>query len=586
MKGAPRSDQFDDIYFSAENGLEETAYVFLQGNDLPAAWDSKEHFVIGETGFGTGLNFFSVWKLFEEMAEPDQRLDFISVEKYPLTPKEIKKALEPWQDFLGKRVDFFLKQYPIRVAGFHRIQVTSQITLTLIFDDINEAFPEINAGVDCWFLDGFTPAKNPDMWSETVFQQMARLSKNGATYATFTAAGDVRRGLEAAGFSVQKQKGFGHKRDMIAGVYKEQNKPIEKPLSRDARIAIIGGGLAGASCAYVLKQYGYEPVIYEAADSLAAGASGNDLGLYNPRFTAQRDEISAFYAPAYAQLIQLAKQAGDLVDYTPCGALHLLNTNDKRQRFLSMKKKWMWHEDHMQILNAEEASSIAGIEIQEDALYLPDSGSVSPLKLCEYYAQDVEVCFNSNITDINDLKEKAIIICNAHAAQNYKELSWLSMDAVRGQVSNVQATEKTKNLKCNINYGGYLSVSKDGNQSIGSTFEKWIEHDDIMDESHQHNIETLKKFMPQFIEEKFVVENGYAGFRTATNDRFPVVGRVPETKQVYVSVAFGSHGIVGSIAAAHYIADLIRQGPLSLPLKAANALIPQRFLDRQKRKTK
>ena len=586
MKGAPRSEQFDDIYFSAENGLKETNHVFLQGNNLPDAWKDKKHFVIGETGFGTGLNFFSVWKLFEETTLPEQKLDFISVEKYPLTPEEIKKALEPWKEFLGERVHQFLEQYPIRVAGFHRIQVSDQITLTLIFDDINESFPEVGAVVDCWFLDGFTPAKNPDMWSENVFEQMARLSKNGATYATFTAAGDVRRRLEATDFSVEKKKGFGHKRDMITGTYQGSGHSLDAALPKGERIAIIGGGLAGTSCAYVLKRHGYEPVIYEASNELAAGASGNNMGLYNPRFTAQRDEISDFYAPAYAQLIRLAKQAREAVEYTPCGALHLMNAPEKEKRLTSTARKWRWHSDHLSHLNSHEASKVAGIPINHDALYLKDSGSISPKKLCHFYAQNIEVRLNSTIENINELDYACIIICNASAAQNFKELSFLSLDPVRGQVSEVEAKGMAQKLKCNLLYGGYLSVSQNGVQTIGSTFEKWIDHDDVMEESHQHNIDTLKKFIPHLDDQEFNVKGGYAGFRTATNDRYPVVGPVPKTSHVYVSAAFGSHGIVGSLAAAHYIADLIRQGPLSLPLKVANALMPQRFLDRQKRKSK
>jgi len=217
MKGAPRSDQFDDIYFSAEDGLAETKHVFLGGNGLPQAWQGKKSFTICETGFGTALNFLSAWKLFEETANEGQTLDFISFEKYPLTPEVIKEALSPWADHFGERIERLCAEYPLRIAGFHRIKISSQITLTLIFDDVNDAISQLMASVDCWFLDGFTPAKNPDMWSETLFQNMARLSKNGATFSTFTAAGDVRRGLASAGFSVEKQKGYGRKRDMIAG---------------------------------------------------------------------------------------------------------------------------------------------------------------------------------------------------------------------------------------------------------------------------------------------------------------------------------------------------------------------------------
>lgn len=286
MKDVPISLQFDDIYFSKEDGLAETDHVFMQGNNLPIAWQDKSEFTICETGFGTGLNFFSVWKLFEETAKKNQVLDFISVEKYPLKPEEIKNYLSHWLGYFEGRIELLLEKYPIRVSGFHRIRINKQVTLTLIFDDIEQALPQIDANVDCWFLDGFTPAKNPDMWSDTLYQEMARLSVDGASFATFTASGEVRRGLENTGFDVQKRKGFGRKREMIVGQYKNKNKKVtHNKIKNNKRIAIIGGGLAGTSCAYVLKQYGFEPVIYEAGDKLAYGASGNEVGLYNPRFS-------------------------------------------------------------------------------------------------------------------------------------------------------------------------------------------------------------------------------------------------------------------------------------------------------------
>lgn len=584
MKGAPRSEQFDDIYFSAQNGLEETAHVFLKGNNLPQAWEGKESFTIAETGFGTGLNFFSVWKLFEETAGPDQVLDFISVEKYPLTPQAIKEALEPWQEFLENRIDVFLAQYPIRIAGFHRIKINKQITITLIFDDIEEALPCLEAQVDCWFLDGFAPVKNPNMWSDIVFKEMARLSKAEASYATFTAAGDVKRGLKAAGFSVQKQKGFGYKYDMIAGVFRGEGKIKKSSIKSGSRVAIIGGGLAGTSCAYVLKQYGYEPVIYEAADSLSSGASGNRLGLYNPRFSKLRDDLSDFFAPAYAQFIRNVKQAGEQVDYTPCGALHLMNVPDKEARLKSMASHWLWHDDHVEILSADKASEVAGIDLDCEALYLPDSGYVSPQKLCAYYARDVEVHLNTKIDDLSLLEEDIIILACGAKVQNFDVLSWLSIETVRGQVSILDETKKSKSLKSTLCYGGYLLPSVSGVHVTGSTFEKWIDHTDVTEGNHQDNIRTLKDNITILEGEEFRAQSGRAGLRAATNDRFPVVGAVPDQDGVYVSAAFGSHGLVGSITAAHYIVDLMRAGPLSLPSKTVKALSPQRFLDRARKR--
>ena len=596
MKDVLISERFDDIYFSKEDGLAETQHVFLDSNNLPDAWTGQDSFTIFETGFGTGLNFFSAWKLFEENSDTSQRLDFISVEKYPVKPDDILKALEQWLPFFKGRVENFIKLYPIRIAGFHRIQVTNQITLTLIFDDINEALPRINASVDCWFLDGFTPAKNPEMWTDILYKNMARLSVENASYATFTAAGNVRHGLEDVGFSVEKKKGFSHKREMIVGRF---NMPSSRrrtgsgKAGKDSdlrrndtgkKIAIIGGGLAGTSCAYVLKQHGFNPVIYEAGEQLGNGASGNNVGLYNPRFSKRRDALSDFFAPAYAQLIRVARQAGEYIDYNPCGALHLMNDDKKQIRYSEMARNWGWDDAHIKEVTADQASEIAGIELDHDALYLPDSGTVNPQKLCEYYAHDIEVHYNAPIQNITDLEEDIVILACASTVNKFSELSWLELENVRGQVSDVAVTDISKNLKCNLHYGSYISAQKNNVHSIGSTFEKWIDHTNVTEENHAENIHNLKSNISTLKRDNFKITGGRAGMRVATNDRFPVIGAVPNHQDIYVSTAFGSHGIVSSIMGAHVIADLVRGGSACLPEDVLYQLSPRRFIDRAAKK--
>lgn len=214
-KGTIISKEFGDVYFSVQDGLAETRHVFIEGNNLPTRWQGRENFTIAETGFGTGLNFLAAWQLFDETAKPDQKLDFISFEKYPLSVNEIREALTPWQ--FGERLEILLQNYPLRISGFHKLLLTDQITITLILGDINDMIPQLKASIDCWFLDGFKPSSNPEMWSDIVFANMNRLSRPGATFATFTAAGFVKRGLQNAGFNVHKIKGFGTKRDMLAG---------------------------------------------------------------------------------------------------------------------------------------------------------------------------------------------------------------------------------------------------------------------------------------------------------------------------------------------------------------------------------
>ncbi len=223
MSAPPRSKEFDDVYFSAQDGLAETRYVFLEGNNLVNQWKNNksdaDRFVICETGFGTGLNFLAAWKLFEETQGTPKALEFISFEKYPLSAPQIEKYLEPWADEFKGYLPALIKAYPLRISGFHKVVLSDRVTLIMIFDDVNSAMPQLEAGVDAWFLDGFKPATNPQMWSQTVFDEMARLSNSGASFATFTATGDVRRGLQLAGFDVRKVSGFGHKREMLVGEF-------------------------------------------------------------------------------------------------------------------------------------------------------------------------------------------------------------------------------------------------------------------------------------------------------------------------------------------------------------------------------
>ena len=218
MKGTIRSDQFDDVYFSVDDGLAETTHVFLEGNDLPAGFDAcGEDIVIVETGFGTGLNFLAAWRLFDEHRRKGQRLHFISFEQFPLSADEIRTALLPWENAFGSRIEDMLHVYPKIFEGRFSLPMDEDVSLTIYFWDVNDAIIDVQASVDFWFLDGFTPAKNPEMWTDLLFENMARLSRNGARFATFTSAGFVKRGLQSVGFDVSKRSGFGCKRDMLVG---------------------------------------------------------------------------------------------------------------------------------------------------------------------------------------------------------------------------------------------------------------------------------------------------------------------------------------------------------------------------------
>jgi tRNA 5-methylaminomethyl-2-thiouridine biosynthesis bifunctional protein len=217
----PYSTAFDDVYFSSDNGLLETEYVFLQGNHLPARWQTlgTTEFVIIETGFGTGLNFLCAVRLWLEAMPQKAILHFISVEKYPLSLHDISTALQCWPKLDTVRSEF-LAHYPSLLTDKKTISLFDhRVHLTLLIGDATTELSTTQTLADAWFLDGFAPAKNPDMWQPSLFAQMARLSHHKTTFATFTSAGMVRRGLIAAGFEVNKQVGFGKKREMLTGIF-------------------------------------------------------------------------------------------------------------------------------------------------------------------------------------------------------------------------------------------------------------------------------------------------------------------------------------------------------------------------------
>ncbi len=316
------------------------------------------------------------------------------------------------------------------------------------------------------------------------------------------------------------------------------------------RVAIIGAGLAGAACAYVLKQRGFEPVIYEERAEIASGASGNALGLYNPRLSAEK----TIYTDAFEMALDVFANLKN-IGWKQCGSLHLIADDKKEKRFAECVKNLGWAD--MEILDAHKASDIAGVEIDKDALWLPRSGVVSPKKLCEAYANDIEIHFNQDIKTLSDVEGDFIILANGMAAKKFMELP---LKAVRGQITYLKPNAKSVKVKCNLCYGGYLTPVVDGVQAVGSTFQRWLDHTDIIPADNEDNIEKLKAAVPAMVGE-YEIAGQRAGVRTTTDDHFPIYGPVKGYDKLYVSTAHGSHGIITSILAANAIADDIAGKP-------------------------
>lgn len=288
--GTPAASDFGDIYFSTDGGLEETRAVFLQGCGLPGRWMNREVFTIAELGFGSGLNFLATWQSWQESGATG-RLHFISVEGYPFDREQLSQALSAFPE-LSEFSARLIESWPGPVRGVHRRHF-GPVSLTLIHDDIAPALAGQDFAADAWFLDGFSPAKNPDMWSEAVLSDVARLSAPGARIGTFTVAGAVRRGLEGAGFEVERLPGFGRKRQRL-----EARMPgAPKPRAALPAPTIIGAGIAGASVARAFLRRGIVPTVLHDPDHIAA--SGNGAALIKPRLDKQDNPASRFFLSSF-----------------------------------------------------------------------------------------------------------------------------------------------------------------------------------------------------------------------------------------------------------------------------------------------
>lgn len=320
-----------DVYFSQEDGLFESEYVFIHANHLPSRFNAiKAHdcFSIGELGFGTGLNFLLTMAYFIRHA-PKARLYFLSCEKYPLAHQDFIRAVQIWQDhpfwqaLLGEKistwrshVNALYKHYPPNIVGTHRLEF-SNITLDLyIGDGIDWLDGEWR--VDAWFVDGFAPKYGGALWSDTVFYKMHARSRPATTFATFSAAGFVRRGLTDAGFTVKKRQGFGKKREMLAGQFCLSNTiftPLN-PTTKTHNVRVLGAGVAGLCVAWALAQRGVHVQIFDVKP--LSGASGNPVALATPKFAKNSTfgQISFLYARQFFHKLCVAKNIS-LQEYAP-----------------------------------------------------------------------------------------------------------------------------------------------------------------------------------------------------------------------------------------------------------------------------
>ena len=581
--GEPHSIEFDDVYYSRDDGLAESRYVFLHGNNLPARWQAhqSDRFTIAETGFGTGLNFLLTWQSWLDLPEPRPALHYLSVEKHPLARPDLARALAAWPQ-LEPLTTALLEHYPGLLPGQHRLVFEQgQVTLDLWWEDVAVALPDL-AGhgqplVDAWYLDGFAPARNGAMWQPAMFTAIAALSRPDASFATFTAAGQVRRDLASAGFKVAKVAGHGRKRECLRGVL-ERSPPPETPAitpwdldsrttAEPGQVLVIGAGLAGCHTAAALARRGLQVTLLERG-KLACAGSGNEQGILYTRLSRQHSSLtdfalqsfrfaSAFYRDMFSTGLLTPQEDGELCGYFQQSTD--FEEMDALGATLSDVQEWA------RILDPATASSLLGVEQTAGGYWFPSSGWLRPASVCRALAAHpgirlLEDCGDISLHQVSagwearsndrpiEVASCAIIATGVQTGFTRLEpgsMDWLPLQAIRGQTTQLPALAPFEALRAGLCHEGYIAparaIGKTRSHCIGATFNLADIDPDLREADHRSNLSSLAKAVPAWAEALAALDpaalEGRVGFRCASPDYLPLVGPVPDLPEFLHSFA-------------------------------------------------
>lgn len=644
QENTPVSDKFDDVYFSNQDGLAETHYVFLEGNLLWERWVNYQeaHFVIAETGFGTGLNFFAVTTLFREFRQkypdlPLKRLYFISFEKYPLPLDALQQAHLAYPQF--SHLAQHLQQHWLNpIQGCYRFHF-DETTLDLWFGDVAENLPQLgdymNDKIDAWFLDGFAPSKNPDMWNEQLYQQMFRFTKPQGTFATFTAASAVRKGLENAGFNITKRKGFGKKRECLSG-----QKTYEKMTAlslpwfhsqsanlNEQDIAIIGGGIASLYTAISLLKRGAKITIYCEDEQTALNASGNKQGAFYPQLSDDNERNIRFYIHAFAyglQFLQWAIQQKIEFEHEFCGVA-LCAYNDKAESKLNKISALNLPSDLYQSLNQTELSKKVGLPLPFGGGFIPQGAWLAPLQLVQHAfafleKQGVQIKTSQKVTALSQTEHgwqikttenetfnhEVVVLANGHKLTEFEQTQKLPLYPVRGQVSQIPTSANLLKLKTVLCYDGYLTPVDQAKVShcIGASHVRDNATREFSLTEQQENQQKIQQNISEDWTKEVDTSGNLAriGVRCSVRDLAPMMGAVPHfsaqqtqyqnlfnlrrRKQpieqaanypnLYLIGALGSRGLTSAPLLGETLASLIYGEPLPMSEDLIHNLMPNR----------
>ncbi|WP_180006145.1 FAD-dependent 5-carboxymethylaminomethyl-2-thiouridine(34) oxidoreductase MnmC [Acinetobacter sp. YH12237] len=604
----PISKQFGDVYFSKDNGLLETRHVFLQGNDLPtrlAALNDFEYFCVGETGLGTGLNILALWQLWQQVRPNNHsHLHAISVEKFPLRKADLIRALAAWPE-LSHLSEQLIQQYPAAIAGCHRLNFPDErFSLDLWLGDAQEVFPAIakTTPVNAWFLDGFAPSCNPDMWQETVLNPIVALSDYGTTFASFSVAGVLKRGLKQHGIQITRPRGFGHKREMLKAVWQAPDMPQtadqtemakiaatnRNAATKQRHIAIVGAGIAGLSCAWAFAQRGHQVTLYDQTAPLAGG-SGNPLALLNPKLcpvhqTADHlmtlawqyalNHYAVFKAFRPLQIHQLAlKHADELLDLATQYPPDILTAHTAAE---------LIPQSDFASLNLLQAGAVSPHQLRDEILAHPLI-QFQQAKIEKITAAAQQQILHSTDAELGTFDH--VIVCAALQSGTFFK-HYPALKPIRGQVSWVNNTDQALPLSQAYSYSGYCMQLNAKQLILGASFYPNREDCDVLAEDHVHNYELIHSVFPAYAKNLAPVDTwqGRASVRAQSQDYFPLLGKMHDDQEIYSFAGLGSKGFLFAPLCSEILAAQVLAEACAVPKNLVQKLAATRFQKKVKTK--
>ena len=573
-------EAFNDSYFSRDDGLEEARQVFLEGCGLPEAWASEPVFTLAELGFGTGLNVLATWELWRKTRQPGQVLHFITTEAFLMASEHAAKAHAHWPE-LADLSQQLLARWPVRAFGSQRIWFEADgFCLTILIGPALGSFQNMDFAANAWFLDGFAPSRNEDMWSADLFQEVARLSAPGARLASYSVAGAVRRGLEACGFEVARLPGFGSKRQRLEALWPGQ--PLQ-PTARSLKALIIGGGIAGAALCYAFARRGLDVHLLDADPCGQTMASRNPAALIMPRLDRGDTREARFFRAAYLYATRL---------YTGLGA----------DKFAQVQVRELPGDDRdrmrLEDLGANPPLPPELLErLEPEGLLHQTGGLVYPDRLLPHLSQTAlryrlsasELRYQAGQWQVLDETGKRIVeapICVVAAGPELDRFVSLETE-LEGRAGQISLAGIEGPLPQTALAGGPYAAGFNGQLLFGATFDPWdLAHTgkpDVTAAGHAQNQATLATIAPELATRiDLKAAYGRASVRVAAKDRLPIAGEAkPKAGDagsgLFVLGALGSRGFTTAHWLAEHVVSLACGEPSPFERDVMLAVSPKRF---------